>query len=318
MSYLIYQHLGNLVAGRAAPSTSSTQRVRDGRRRRRRRCASTPSSADREVEGTRWSFCRDIGPARRGDDRLARRARARPRASARWSTPDEWRWIEEHATGDCRPPADRHLAAAAPGARRMHYLEAWNEAVCDGAWGRRAARLGEKLRQALDLEHWAAFGESFERDVRARCARSAPGERGEPPATIVALSGDVHHAYLAEVGFPPGTGVQSRVWQASARRSATRSTTSERRVMRFGASRRRRALIARALARARRRRATAACAGARARRAVVRQPGRDARARRARRARSCSRRALPPDDGQRRPELERVFEHDSADTPTRV
>ena len=28
------------------------------------------------------------------------------------------------------------------------------------------------------------------------------------------LSGDVHHAYLAQVGFPRGAGVQSTVWQA--------------------------------------------------------------------------------------------------------
>ena len=42
----------------------------------------------------------------------------------------------------------------APG---MHQLEAWNEAVCAGAWGGLAARAGEKIRQALDLEHWAAF-----------------------------------------------------------------------------------------------------------------------------------------------------------------
>ena len=90
----------------------------------------------------------------------------------------------------------------------MHYLEAWNEAVCDGAWGRSAAALGEKLRQGLDLEHWAAFGESLERMMGILKAVGT-GERGEPPATIVALSGDVHHAYLAEVGFPPGTGMRS-------------------------------------------------------------------------------------------------------------
>jgi hypothetical protein len=29
------------------------------------------------------------------------------------------------------------------------------------------------------------------------------------------LSGDVHHAYLAEIGFPEGSGVTSHVWQAT-------------------------------------------------------------------------------------------------------
>ena len=96
----------------------------------------------------------------------------------------------------------------------MHYLEAWNEAVCDGAWGSRRRVLGEKLRQALDLEHWAAFGESLER-MMGIVRAVGTGERGEPPASIVALSGDVHHAYLAEVGFPPGTGMRSTACQAT-------------------------------------------------------------------------------------------------------
>jgi hypothetical protein len=41
------------------------------------------------------------------------------------------------------------------------------------------------------------------------------GARGEAPASIVVLSGDVHHAYLAQVGFPSGTDVRSAVWQAT-------------------------------------------------------------------------------------------------------
>jgi hypothetical protein len=40
------------------------------------------------------------------------------------------------------------------------------------------------------------------------------GRRGDAPSTIAVLSGDVHHAYLAEVGFLPGSGVKSSVWQA--------------------------------------------------------------------------------------------------------
>ena len=36
--------------------------------------------------------------------------------------------------------------------RGMHYLEAFDEAVADGAWGSWAARrIGEPLRQGLDL-----------------------------------------------------------------------------------------------------------------------------------------------------------------------
>jgi hypothetical protein len=85
--------------------------------------------------------------------------------------------------------------------------------VCAGAWGRPAARAGEAIRQALDLEHWSAFRRSFDLlvdDIRAVGA----GERGAPPASIVLLSGDVHHAYLAEAGFPREAGVRSAVVQA--------------------------------------------------------------------------------------------------------
>ena len=61
-SYLIYQHLGNLSPSerdefelyehlRTAPD--ATERLREFARQ-----------ADEEVKGTRWSYCRDIGPAR--------------------------------------------------------------------------------------------------------------------------------------------------------------------------------------------------------------------------------------------------------------
>ena len=69
------------------------------------------------------------------------------------------------------------------------------------------------MRQAVDMEHWAAFQDSFARLTELFRAIGT-GERGEPPASIVALSGDVHHAYLFEVGYPRGTGMRTKVWQA--------------------------------------------------------------------------------------------------------
>jgi hypothetical protein len=74
------------------------------------------------------------------------------------------------------------------------------------------------------------------------------GERGEAPASIVALSGDVHHAYLAEVGFPAGTGMRSTAWQATCSPFRNPLDAKERRVMRFMASKPAQA-IGRALAR---------------------------------------------------------------------
>jgi hypothetical protein len=126
--------------------------------------------------------------------------------------PHEWTWMEEHAQG-----AFDHLLIGTSLplllAPALHYLEAWNEAVCNGAWGKPAAVAGEHMRQAVDLEHWAAFGSSLER-VMELVRAVGSGAKGTPPATVVALSGDVHHAYLAEVGFPRGSGMRSAVYQA--------------------------------------------------------------------------------------------------------
>ena len=75
--------------------------------------------------------------------------------------------------------------------------------------GRAAAvgrRIGEWLRRAADLEHWAAFRESFDRlgELIARVAA-----REDAPATICVLSGDVHHAYVAraQLGGPARSAV---------------------------------------------------------------------------------------------------------------
>jgi hypothetical protein len=106
---------------------------------------------------------------------------------------------------------------------------------------------GEKLRQAADMEHWPAFQESFARLVDL-FREIGTAERGEPPASIVALSGDVHHAYLAEVGYPRGTGMRSNVWQAVCSPYRNPLEKKERDQIRFGWSRGFK-LIARTLAR---------------------------------------------------------------------
>ena len=95
----------------------------------------------------------------------------------------------------------------------IHDLEAWNEAVCGGAWGQRLAHAGERLRRAADLEHWAAFGQSF-RQFERLLTGLATGAHGRPPSSVTVISGDIHHSYLATVGFPPGTNPRSAVYQA--------------------------------------------------------------------------------------------------------
>ena len=95
----------------------------------------------------------------------------------------------------------------------FHHLEAWSERVCDGAWGPLAAKGVEKIRRAVDFDHWASFMTSFGR-LRELIEEIGSGEHGRAPASIVVLSGDVHHAYLAEVGYPTGTNIDSAVYQA--------------------------------------------------------------------------------------------------------
>jgi hypothetical protein len=80
-------------------------------------------------------------------------------------------------------------------------LEAWNERVSAGAWGKRVVGFAETVRQALDLEHWAAFERSFAH--LARLLRGiASDERSWTPSTISCLGGDVHFGYVAQIDTP--------------------------------------------------------------------------------------------------------------------
>jgi hypothetical protein len=69
------------------------------------------------------------------------------------------------------------------------------------------------MRQGLDLEHWAAFGESL-RDLEDLLDRVSSGRHGDAPASVVLMSGDVHHAYLARAEFASGNGHRAPVFQA--------------------------------------------------------------------------------------------------------
>jgi PhoD-like phosphatase len=239
VSYWIYQHLGNLppaelfandLFGRVRGSADAGPALREFARR-----------AEYEVEGTRWSYRRDWGRVRLVvvDSRAGRvldDTRHVHHENKRAMIDDhEWEWLERQCTGD----VDHLLIASSlpilvmPG---LHDLEAWNEAICDGAWGERAAAWGESLRRRLDLEHWAAFQDSFHRIARL-LEDVAAGRRGEPPATICLLGGDVHHAYVAEVAFRRAAGVRSRVVQAVCSPFRNDLDRRGRRVLRFAASR---------------------------------------------------------------------------------
>ena len=166
--------------------------------------------ADREVAGARWSYKRDIGRTRivMMDSRAG--PRARRRARARWSTP---RSGTASRSGRAATSTTCCSGTSLPVflGRGMHYLEAWNEAVCDGAWGAlasargRAPAPGPRPRALGRLRRLAARASSglLER-------RSPPGATAAPPGTVVLLSGDVHHAYVADARPADG----QPAWQA--------------------------------------------------------------------------------------------------------
>jgi hypothetical protein len=229
LSYWIYQHLGNLSpadlgkddvwrqvreAGDAAPV------LRD-----------LAVRADAQADGIRWSVRRDFGAVRVVViDSRSRRVidddRRRLMVDAA-----EWQWVTEsssagrdsagldsagHSSAGRNNGGFDHLVLATslplllPHA--IHSLEAWNEAVCAGAWGNRLRPAGERLRQAVDLEHWAAFGASFRAFEQllsdlagGRSTAAGPSTPAfPPPASVTVISGDIHHHYLAAVDLPGG------------------------------------------------------------------------------------------------------------------
>ena len=244
-TYWLYQHMGNLSPAHLADDDlyARLRAAEDGGPILR----AFAFQADREVAGTRWSYCRDFGRTRLVmiDSRAGRVLD--PPEERSMLDPHEWEWLEHHAEGDF----DHLLFGTSLPlllAPALHYLESWNEAVCNGAWGEPAALAGEKVRQGLDLEHWAAFGSSLERMV-ALARDVGTGAKGTPPASIVVLSGDVHHAYLAEVGFPRGTGMRAPFYQATCSPFRNPLDDHERRSIRFACSKPG-TLVAKLLARA--------------------------------------------------------------------
>jgi hypothetical protein len=207
-SYWVYQHLGNLSPADLAASEIYQQvRAADGDAAPLLREFARHADAEADgAKGTRWSYRRDFGRIRLVmiDSRCGRILADGARSMI---SEDEFGWLEQQVDGDYD-----HLliGTSLPWllARALHDLEAWDEVLCDKPAGSRLARFGEWLRRAADLEHWAAFRLSFER-LGALIARV--GARADAPATICVLSGDVHHAYIAEASFRTPT--RSLVYQ---------------------------------------------------------------------------------------------------------
>jgi phosphodiesterase/alkaline phosphatase D-like protein len=233
MSYWVYQHLGNLSPDKleSDPLYAAVRASPDGTDRLARFAA----EADADPARVRWSYRRDFGRTRllMVDTRAARVLDEQKRAML---DADEERWVRDQAlagpaglgvladpaglTGPAGPagPAGKgsydHLliGTSLPWLLPplIHDAEGWNAALCRGERGARWARFSENLRRRADLEHWAAFPASFEKLTRL-IEEVAGGDAA--PATVCVLSGDVHHAYVAEPAWPDGERPDARVLQ---------------------------------------------------------------------------------------------------------
>ncbi|MFE2289701.1 alkaline phosphatase D family protein [Streptomyces sp. NPDC059452] len=236
MSYWVYQHLGNLSPAELAadPVYAAVRASPDGTEALRRFAAET----DADPARTRWSYQRIFGRVQllMVDTRAARVLDEGRRAML---DEDEARWLRERVLSD--PSAYDHvlIGSSLPWLLPplVHDAETWNAALCSGSRGRRWARFGERLRRAADLEHWAAFPDSFGRFTELlRRAGSGP----DAPATVCVLSGDVHHAYIAEPHWPvstPGGAPEARVLQLTCSPAHNAVPRSIRLGFRFGWSR---------------------------------------------------------------------------------
>ncbi|WP_214411961.1 alkaline phosphatase D family protein [Sphaerisporangium fuscum] len=209
-AYWVYQHIGNLSPSerKADPMFAEIRRI-DGDAGAE--LDAFAKRADEDPSSTRWSYTRDIGRTRliMVDTRCARQLDPSRR---RMLDDAEWQWLDDLVTGDL----DHLLIGSSVPVflpSGIFDVESWNEAVAGGAWGRRAAVVGEKIRQALDLEHWGAFRQSFE-ELGRLLVDVASGRRGRAPATIVLLSGDVHYSYLAAAGPRSADLGRARIYQA--------------------------------------------------------------------------------------------------------
>ncbi|RZU32744.1 alkaline phosphatase D family protein [Blastococcus saxobsidens] len=216
VSYWVYQHLGNLSPDELA-ANKTWQAIQDLRADDPTRDAGPMLTemaelADAEPATIRWSYVRHWG-----DIRLimvdTRAGRVLEEQHRRMLDEDEFAWVE----AAMRRAVDEGVEHLVLGTslpwllpHAIHNLERWNETLNVRHHGRLRGRLAEKVRQGADLEHWSAFGHSFER-LGAALTAIARGEHGRAPATALVLSGDVHHAYAAELVQP--TGLEARVHQ---------------------------------------------------------------------------------------------------------
>ncbi|WP_435202238.1 alkaline phosphatase D family protein [Janibacter sp. GS2] len=212
-SYWVYQHIGNLAPEELAADEiwSLLDGAGPGEVDLTHELRSLVARVDRDPEAYRWSYTRALGRSRliMLDSRAARVLEPHRRSML---DDVELAWLDEKMTGDLS-----HLFIGTslpfllpPG---LHDAEAISESLAGPNRSGPVRRASELVRQTVDLEHWGAFQSGFV-EVFDLVMSVARGERGEAPASITFLSGDVHNSYVAEVSDPAAQGSHSRIVQA--------------------------------------------------------------------------------------------------------
>ncbi|MEU5805397.1 alkaline phosphatase D family protein [Streptomyces sp. NPDC047718] len=198
MSYWVYQHLGNLSPAELAADALYQEVCKDADGTDALRAFA--AAADADPTSVRWSYRRDFGRSRllMVDTRAARVLAEDGRAMLH---PAEQEWLRENALAGHGGYDHLLIGSSLPWLMPplIHDAEVWNAALCRGERGPRWARIGEDLRRRSDLEHWAAFPASF-KALSDLIEEVGTGPRA--PAAVAVLSGDVHHAYVAEPRIP--------------------------------------------------------------------------------------------------------------------
>ncbi len=200
MAYWVYQHVGNLSSAQRSddPLFAAISAADDGAEVLETFCdLMTRNDAPK---GASWSYSHTL------DDRLciavvdSRCGRVLDPDSRSVLSPYDWRWLEQLVK---TTPAEHLLVVTSvpwllpDGIQR---LERRVSSLINSDRGF-ISRVGEFLRQAVDLEHWAAFGNSARRLAAVLDTFQADDcQRG----SVTVLSGDVHFAYTAELPLPSG------------------------------------------------------------------------------------------------------------------
>ena len=200
-SYWVYQHLGNLSPDELAQD-DDYQKILVTEGDCWPHLVDLADRADYEVDdnkGLRFSFRWDLGRSRliMVDSRNARILEG---DSRKMLGDRESRWLEAQINDELESIDHLIIGSSLPWLLppALGDLQTINEIAADRAGLR--GRLGEKVRQTADLEHWPAFLSSFLR--LSEMIIGAATQSAQGPATISVLSGDVHHSYAARADFP--------------------------------------------------------------------------------------------------------------------